>query len=95
MDNHASYPKVIKELMDDIQEGGEKMWWNLYGTFPDSMKGSIAKRLWSFSTDGYGLEGDIDAHEFFSYGTEYGGLIALHYLLRVFQSSPTTVRKEE
>ena len=45
-------------------------------------------------TDYYGLEGDIDAHEFFSYGTEYGGLIALHYLLRVFQSSPTKANKK-
>jgi len=70
----------IKELIDDIQTGGDMKWWNIVGDFPDIMKGSIAKRLWHDDKFGYGME--------------YGALIILDYLLDQLQSSTTEVKTD-
>lgn len=56
----------IKELISDIQSGGEKLG-KMKDHFPDDMKGSIARQYWNDST--------------FDYGIEYGALIILNHLL--------------
>jgi len=56
----------IKELISDIQGGGERLG-EIKDHFPDDMKGSIAKQYWDDST--------------FTYGIEYGALIILNHLL--------------
>ena len=69
----------IKALIEDIQTGGDRIW-EMSNNFPDSMKGTIAKNLWSDST--------------FTYGIEYGALIVLNHLLEEVQSSNTKANQE-
>jgi len=70
---------MIKEIIEDIQSGRKKMG-VMRDLFPESMKGSMAKRYWNDSM--------------FTYGMEYGALVVLNYLLGDYQSSPTTARDE-
>ncbi len=56
----------IKELINDIQNGGEKLH-ELMERFPDDMKGSMAKQYWN--------------EDLFTYGMEYGALLVLNHLL--------------
>jgi len=55
----------VNDTIEDIQQGGNRIW-KMSAKFPDSMKGSIAKRMWHDDT--------------FSYGIEYGALIILQHL---------------
>ena len=91
--NDSSYKTKIQELIDDIQTGGDKYFWDLYRDFPENMKGYIAKKFW----DRHGLDGSemitTHPHEAFTYGAEYGALIILNHFRN--QSSPTTVREVE
>ena len=72
----------IKELMEDIQTGGDKYFWDLYSLFPENMKGTIAKKFW----DHGGLDNSemltTHPHDAFTYGAEYGALIILNHLLK-------------
>lgn len=78
--NQSSYPTLIKEIIDDIQRGGNRMA-IMRTLFPENMKGSMAKQYWHDSM--------------FTYGVEYGALIVLTYLLGDYQSSPTSMKEDE
>ena len=77
--NDTSCQTKIQELIDDIQSGGDKFFWDLYHSFSEDMKGENAKKFWTRQ----GLEGSemitTHPHHAFTYGAEYGALIILNH----------------